>query len=110
LTDPELVDLLTNFIEQHKAGSPTDPTIYWIHFKPKEIAKIFQEQYGYKVSNGFIKRLLRTLGFRYRKQSKTLATGDSPYRTAQFKVIFELITLMSLNCPIISIDCKKRSI
>ena len=108
MTDPELVDLLTNFIEQHKAGSPTDPTIYWIHFKPKEIAKIFQEQYGYKVSNGFIKRLLRTLGFRYRKQSKTLATGDSPYRTAQFKVIFELITLMSLNCPIISIDCKKK--
>jgi len=108
LTDPELVDLLTNFIEQHKAGSPTDPTIYWIHLKPKEIAKLFEEQHGYKISNGFIKRLLRTLGFRYRKQSKTLATGESPYREAQFKVIFDLITLMSLNCPIISIDCKKK--
>ena len=108
LTDPELVELLTDLIEQYKAGSPTDPTVYWIHYKPKEIAELFEQQHGYKVSNGFVKRLLKTLGFKYRKQVKNLATGENAYRAAQFEIIFELVTLMSLNCPVISIDCKKK--
>ena len=108
LSDPELVELLTQLINQYKAGSPTDPSVYWIHLRPKEIAELFSTNHGYQVSNGFIKRLLGTLGFKYRKQSKTLATGSNIYREAQFKIIFELVALMSVNTPIISIDCKKK--
>lgn len=108
MTDPQVVELLTELIEQHKAGSPTDPDIYWIHFKPKELADMFHKAHGHKVSNGFVKRLLATLGFRYRKQSKTLATGSSIHREAQFKIIFDLVAIIGLNCPIISIDCKKK--
>lgn len=48
------------------------------------------------------------MGFKYRKLSKTLATGHSIYRDAQFKIIFELVAIMSLDTPILSIDCKKK--
>lgn len=108
MTDPEVVQLLTELIEQHKAGSPTDPDIYWIHLKPKELADMFYKTHAHKLSNGFVKRFLTSLGFRYRKQSKTLATGSSIHREAQFKIIFDLVAIVSLNCPIISIDCKKK--
>lgn len=39
-----------------KAGSPTDPNVYWIHFKPKEIATLFLEETGNNVSNNLVKR------------------------------------------------------
>jgi len=100
--------MLTEFIELHKGGSPTDPSIYWIALKPKEIATIFNEQNNCKISNGFVKRLLRTLGYKYRKLSKTLCTGHCEYRDTQFKIIFELVAIMSSDTPILSIDCKKK--
>ena len=47
-------------------------------------------------------------GFKYRKLSKTLATGHYEHRDEQFKIIFKLVAIMSLDTPIISIDCKKK--
>jgi len=108
LSEPELVALLTDFIENNKAGSPTDPTVFWIHLKPKEIAAQFFEQTGRKVSHGFVKRLLKSLGYRYRKMSKNLATGSSPFREQQFQIIFDLLLIVNANTPILSIDCKKK--
>jgi hypothetical protein len=46
-----LKNLLASFIETHKAGSPTDPKVFWIHLKPKEIAHLFFEKYQEVVSN-----------------------------------------------------------
>ena len=53
-------------IDGYKAGSPTKPNMYWIHLKPKEIATLYFDQYGVLLSNGFIKRELLALGYRYR--------------------------------------------
>jgi Rhodopirellula transposase DDE domain len=99
---------LIGFIDSHKAGSPTDPTVFWIHLKPREISSQFFEQYQQKVSNGTVKRLLKELGYSYRKMSKTLATGIYLQRDEQFKLIMAIIFAMSLKNPIISIDCKKK--
>jgi hypothetical protein len=99
---------LIAFIDNHKAGSPTDPTIFWIHLKPREIASQFYGQYQEKVSHGTVKRLLKELGYSYRKMSKTLATGIYAKRDEQFKIIMNIIFAMSLKSPIISIDCKKK--
>jgi len=98
------------FIERHKGASPTDPNVYWIHIKPQEISKLFFEQSGHKVSHGFVKRILKALGFRYRKLRKTIATGEYIHRDEQFKIIFNLVAIMSLNTPILSIDCKKKEV
>ena len=108
MSEPQLVELLQTFISSHKAGSPTDSNIYWIHLKPKEIARLFNETYACNISNYFVKRQLKVMGFKYRKLRKTLATGHFSDRDIQFKIIFQLIGMMSLNYPVISIDCKKK--
>lgn len=108
VSDPELTKALLDFIDSHKAGSPTNPEVFWIHLKPKEIAREFAGQTSIVVSHGFVKRLLKDNGFQYRKLSKNIATGHYPHRDEQFQIIFQLVALMSLESPIISIDCKKK--
>lgn len=66
---------LHDLINKYKAGSPTQADVYWLHLKPKELSALFYELHGVRLSNGFIKQELRFLGYRYRKISKTLATG-----------------------------------
>lgn len=101
---------LDSWIQAHKAGSPTNPSVFWIHYKPSAIAKLFKESSGYTVSNGLIKRRLKFLNFGYRKMSKNLATGNFANRNIQFSIIFDLVLAMTLDMPIISIDCKKKEV
>ena len=82
---------LRAWIEAHKAGSPTDPNVFWLHYRPCEIAVLFKASSGYCVSHGQIKRKLRSLGFGYRKLSKNLATGSCADRDLQFQVIFKWV-------------------
>ena len=100
--------MLTALIESYKAGSPTDSSVYWICLRPCEIARIFEEKHQIKVSNRIVKRLLKELGYGYRKQSKQLATGSYAQRDEQFNIICSLVLAMSLKSPILSIDCKKK--
>jgi len=105
---PDLDVLLEKIIEANKAGSPTDEQVFWIDLKPWQIAVKLKEEHQITVSNGLVKRKLKSMGYRYRKQSKQLATGKYANRNAQFNAIFTLILLMSLGCPLLSIDCKKK--
>lgn len=105
---PDIKQLLTAFIERYKAGSPTDATIFWVSKKPKQLALAFNEEYKQQVSKGSVKRLLKELGYGYRKQAKQLATGTYSQRNEQFTIITHLLLVMSLKSPIISIDCKKK--
>lgn len=105
---PDLEQLLLGFIERHRAGSPTDASVYWIHWKPPEIARYFFEEHAQKVSHSMVKRTLRTLGYRYRKMDKNLPTGYYAQRDQQFKIIFTLVAMMRMETPILSIDCKKK--
>ena len=100
--------MLITLIERHKAGSPTDSDVYWLSLKPYAIAKIFEEQHHIKVSNGLVKRLLKELGYGYRKQTKQLALGSYALRDEQFKTICSLVMIMNLESPVLSIDCKKK--
>lgn len=105
---PELNQLLTAFIESLKAGSPTDDSVYWISLKPWQVAELFYEQHQIRVSHGLVKRLLRELGYSYRKQSKQLSTGSYARRNEQFEIICFLVLTMSIESPVLSIDCKKK--
>lgn len=106
--EPDINHLLTTFIEGHKAGSPTDDKVYWISLKPWQIASLFYEQHHIHISHGVVKRLLKTLGYGYRKQTKQLATGSYAQRNEQFGIICSLILVMSLQSPVLSMDCKKK--
>jgi hypothetical protein len=100
--------LLVNFIELYKAGSPTQSGVYWVKQSPKELARLFCDAHQIEVSNGVIKRLLKELGYGRRQLAKELATGFYAQRDLQFKIIFNLVSVMSLKSPVISIDCKKK--
>ena len=104
----EIKELLTTLIESIKAGSPTDSDVYWIGLKPYAIVKLFDEQHHIKISNGVVKRLLKELGYGYRKQTKQLSIGSYTNRDEQFKIICNLVLTMSLKSPVLSIDCKKK--
>lgn len=95
-------------IESHKAGSPTEENVFWISIRPWRISQLFYDKYQIKVSHGLIKRLLKELGYGFRKQAKRLATGSYARRDEQFKIICSLVLLMSLESPVLSIDCKKK--
>jgi hypothetical protein len=105
---PDTLSLLITFIEEHKAGSPTDPNLFWIHLKPKEIALKLKEKHQINISHRMIKRQLLAMNYKYRKLSKQLSTGTYSNRDKQFQIIFTLVAIMSLNTPILSIDCKKK--
>ena len=53
-------------------------------------------------------RLLKELGYGYRKQSKQLVTGNYARRNEQFQIICFLVLVMSLKSLVVSIDCKKK--
>lgn len=100
--------LLIAFIERFKAGSPTDSAIFWVSKKPKQLALAFNEEYNQRVSHGSVKRLLKELGYGYRKQAKQLPTGTYSRGDEQFAIITHLLLVMSIKSPVISIDCKKK--
>jgi Rhodopirellula transposase DDE domain len=106
--DPDVKGMLMALIERYKAGSPTEAKVYWVSLKPCTLAKLFYEQHQIPVSNGLVKRLLKELGYGYRKQSKQLATGNYARRNEQFHIICSLVLVMSLQSPVLSIDCKKK--
>ena len=99
---------MVEFIESHKAGSPTDKDVYWIGLKPTKIAQLFYDKHKIKVSHRSVKRLLKKLGYGYRKQSKQLATGIYGQRNEQFEIICSLVLIMNIQSPVLSIDCKKK--
>lgn len=105
---PEKATLLEALINRHKAGSPTDSSVFWTHLKPKEFARLFMEEHGIPISNNQVKRKLRLMGFKYRKLGKNLPTGTYAARDLQFQIIFSLVFAMSVDSPIISMDCKKK--
>ena len=100
--------LLVAFIERYKAGSPTDIAVFWISKKPKELAALFNTEYKQTISNRSVKLLLVELGYGYRKHQKQIATGTYHRRDEQFVIICNIILVMSLKSPVISIDCKKK--
>ncbi len=99
-------------MEQNTAGSPTDERVKWTHIRYCDIALYLQKSYQAEVETDCIKRILYANGYRKRKPAKTLATGASPDRSEQFRIIGFLVALFMMmeENPIISIDTKKKEV
>ena len=69
---------------------------------------MFKNEHQIYISNGAVKRHLKELGYGYRKPSKVLVTGSYADRNEQFEIICNMLLIMSIKSPIISIDCKKK--
>jgi len=71
-----------------------------------------QKTYQIEIESDCLKRILYEHGYRKRKPKKQVATGTSPCRDEQFRVIsflMKLFLLMADN-PIISVDTKKKEV
>lgn len=97
-------------ISVNRAGSPTDPSVKWTHLKPAQLAELYRQKWDESISKGTVKRILRSLGYKRRRPCKALATGKSPFRAQQFRLIFYFAFLFSEmeHNPILSLDTKKK--
>jgi hypothetical protein len=100
------------YVEQNTAGSPTDESVKWTHLRPCDIKLYLEKSCQVEIEPKCIKRILYAAGYRKRKPAKDLATGISPDRSEQFRIIGFLTALfmMTENNPIISIDTKKKEV
>ena len=103
---------ILEYVEQNTAGSPTDETVKWTHLRFCDIKLYLETSYQVEIESQCIKRILHAAGYRKRKPAKNLATGTSPDRSEQFRVIAFLMAMFRLmeNNPIMSIDTKKKEI
>lgn len=51
---PEILVLFEQFLNKHKAGSPTDENVYWICLKPWQIAILFKAEHNFTLSHTLI--------------------------------------------------------
>lgn len=111
-TIKELSDWILAYVEQNTAGSPTDEAVKWTHLRVCDIALHLRQTYQVAVETDCIKRILYENGYRKRKPAKKKATGESPHRSEQFRIIGFLVALfmqMEEN-PVISLDTKKKEV
>jgi hypothetical protein len=107
---PELRTVLRVVLEEHTAGSPMQPDVFWTDLTPKEI-RVHLAEHDLCFSENYIRFLLHQEGYRRRQMQKDLAMGEHVNRDAQFENIaqFKYLYLHSDN-PIVSIDAKKREL
>lgn len=105
------MDQLKKVVEGHTAGSPVEPEKLWTNRSPRELAKELCEQ-GSPVSANTVGRLLREdLGLSHRELAKTLPTGASVDREAQFERMLALREeFLRKGWPVLSIDTKKKEL
>ncbi len=105
-----MTEWVLGYVNTQTAGSPTDGEVKWTHLRPFDIAGYLKKEHGVKVSHGCIKRILKNDGYVKRKPIKSLATGSSPHRAEQFRIVMFLVALFNdmEHNPILSIDTKKK--
>ena len=103
---------MINYVEQHTAGSPTDPNVKWTHLQAWIIAQYLKTEHNLQVSCRCIRRILKNAGYVKRKPLREVLTGKSPFREAQFLVIATFIRIFKQHktTPILSIDTKKKEL
>ena len=108
--EPLLEPSLTEVLDAHSAGSPTDPRVRWTDLKPMQLAKALVT-FGVTLSRNTAAKLLEQSGFRRRALRKELITGDvdPQARDSQFRHIAALRRLaLQRGIPVLCIDTKKK--
>jgi len=102
-----LLDALGAIVNPHTCGAPMKPLL-WTSKSLRHIEGALKEQ-GYTASYVTIGELLKTLGFSLQANRKTYEGGSVADRNEQFEYINErALAFMSLEYPVISVDCKKK--
>lgn len=90
-------------------GSP-ESMMLWTSWSLRKIAGELDKRHGIHVSQNIVSRELDELGYSKQLNQKMYQVGtEHPDRDAQFSYISEKSNeFISLNCPVISVDTKKK--
>ena len=109
-TQPGIKEALEKLVSESTFGDPMSPLLW----TTKSIRKLAEElvDEGYKICYRKVAYLLEELGYSLQKNQKMKQVGDEhPDRDAQFRHINEKVkTFIAMECPVISIDCKKKEL
>ena len=106
---PELLKTIQNLVSPHTMGDPMKPLIW----TSKSLRKIVAELIllNYKVSHEAVRQCLISLGYSLQSNKKTDQGAKIEDRNEQFEYInTTCISFMNENCPVISVDCKKKEL
>ena len=109
-TQPGITEALEKLVCDSTFGDPMSPLLW----TTKSIRKLADElvEKGFKIGYRKVAYLLEELGYSLQKNQKMNQVGDEhPDRDAQFRHINEKVKAFgTLECPVISIDCKKKEL
>jgi translation initiation factor IF-1 len=106
---PKMLQAIQDLVSPHTMGDPMKPLIW----TSKSIRKIADELAlkSYKVSHEVVRQCLITLGYSLQSNKKTDEGAKIEDRNEQFEHINATsISFMNENCPVISVDCKKKEL
>lgn len=96
-------------VNPHTRGDPMNPLL-WTNKSLRNIEEALNEK-GFRLSYVKIREYLKSIGYSLQANRKTDEGGKVEDRNEQFEHInATAISFMSANCPVISVDCKKKEL
>ena len=109
VSDTKLLSALEAIVCPHTRGDPMNPLL-WTSKSLRHIAEALTKQ-GFKISYVSVGELLKSLGYSLQANKKTDEGAKQEDRNEQFEYINSTaLSFMSINCPVISVDCKKKEL
>jgi len=107
---PELVPALEKLVDPVTRGDPESP-LRWTSKSTRALSVEMFAQYGLRVGDKTVARLLRENGYSLQAASKTVEGAQHPDRNAQFKHINAKAQDCIDRCvPFVSVDTKKKEL
>ncbi len=104
-----LLPSIEAMVNAHTRGDPMNPLL-WTNKSLRNIEKALKEE-GFKVSYVTVGELLKSLGYSLQANRKTDEGATIEDRDEQFEYInSSAISFMAEQCPVISVDCKKKEL
>ena len=110
VTHPELVPALDKLVDPVTRGDPESP-LRWTSKSTHVLSAEMFAQYGLRVGDKTVGRLLRDTGYSLQAASKTVEGRQHPDRNAQFEHInAKAKSCIARGVPFISVDTKKKEL
>ena len=110
VTHPELVPALDKLVDPVTRGDPESP-LRWTSKSTHVLSAELFAQYGLRVGDKTVARLLRDTGYSLQAASKTVEGRQHPDRNAQFEHInAKAKSCIARGVPFISVDTKKKEL
>lgn len=86
---PGIDEKFLNVLRDYTAGDPMDEKVRWTNLTLQQIADKLKKE-GINISKKIVKQLFKRHGYTKRKAQKTVSTGESKDRNAQFENLVEI--------------------